>query len=97
MKDCKSLNEVRDEIDKLDDQIVALIAERSHYVRQAATFKHSIEKIKEDSRINDIVDRVRKQAIEEAISPNMLEDIYRMMIEEMVETEVAEFQNRNAL
>jgi len=97
MKNCNSLDEVRAEIDKLDDKIVELIAKRSHYVRQAAKFKHSIKKIKEESRMSDIMDRVRERAIQENISPNMMEDIYRLMIEEMVETEVAEFRNRNAL
>ncbi|MDQ1340230.1 MAG: isochorismate pyruvate lyase [Campylobacterota bacterium] len=97
IKNCVSLDEVREEIDKLDEKIVELIAKRSHYVRQAAKFKHSIEKIKEESRLDDIMSRVRQKAIQENISPNMLEDIYRLMIEEMVETEVAEFQNRNSL
>jgi hypothetical protein len=31
------------------------------------------------------------------VSPNMLEDIYTLMINEMVETEIAEFRNAKDL
>ena len=36
---CRTLGEVRSNIDHLDKQIVGLIAERSHYVHEAARFK----------------------------------------------------------
>ncbi len=39
MIDCKDINEVRDNIDRIDNQIVKLIAERSFFVKQAANFK----------------------------------------------------------
>jgi len=36
---CTTLEEVRSNIDRLDQQIVSLLAERGHYVSQAARFK----------------------------------------------------------
>lgn len=36
---CNSLEEVRENIDSIDDKIIKLIAERSDYVRQAAILK----------------------------------------------------------
>jgi|SaaInl8_200m_RNA_FD_contig_81_163420_length_2302_multi_2_in_0_out_0_2 isochorismate pyruvate lyase len=97
IKNCSSLDEIRSEIDVLDTQIVKLIAARSKYVRQAAKFKVSVEKIKEDSRMEAIISHVRGLAISEEISPNMIGDVYDVMIDEMVETEIAEFQNRKQL
>ena len=43
MKECNSLAEVREEIDKLDDMIVELIAKRNKYIKQAARFKNTID------------------------------------------------------
>jgi len=92
MKACKSLEEVR-EIDKVDDQILELIAKRKDLVKQAANFKHSVEEIKADERIDHVIDRVRHKALTLQVSPNMVTDIYRQMIEDMVETEIAQFRN----
>ena len=39
IKKCESLEDVRREIDKIDEEIVKLIAKRSKYVKQAARFK----------------------------------------------------------
>jgi len=93
MKKCNSLQEVRDEIDILDAKLVELISERSHLIRQAATFKNSVEEVKADTRIDDIMQRVRKKAIELNINPNMISELFTIMIDEMVETEIAEFRN----
>jgi isochorismate pyruvate lyase len=93
MKKCNSLQEVRDEIDKLDAKLVDLISERSHLIRQAAAFKNSVEEVKAQDRIDDIMQRVRKRAIELNINPNMISELFKVMIDEMVETEISEFRN----
>ncbi|WP_304544810.1 chorismate mutase [Sulfurimonas microaerophilic] len=93
MKKCNSLQEVRDEIDVIDQQLVELISERSHLIRQAAAFKDTIEDVKAENRIDDIMQRVRKKAIDLNINPNMISELFQVMINEMVETEIAEFRN----
>jgi len=93
IKKCNSLEEARKEIDRLDDRIVELIAERNAYIKQLAHFKNSIDEIKADERIEDVIDRVRSRAIELGLSPNLINDLYIRMIDAMVDSEVAEFQN----
>ncbi|WP_457748954.1 chorismate mutase [Sulfurimonas sp.] len=93
MKKCHSLQEVRDEIDKIDSKLVELISERSHLIRQAAGFKESVEEVKAEDRIDDIMQKVRKKAIELNVNPNMISELFTIMINEMVETEISEFRN----
>jgi len=93
MKKCNSLPEVREEVDIIDTHIVELIAQRSHLIRQAATFKESVDEVKAEGRIDDIMQRVRKKAIELNINPNMISELFKIMINEMVETEISEFRN----
>ena len=93
MKKCNSLKEVRDEIDLVDTQLVELISQRSHLIRQAAGFKNSVDEVKAEDRIDEIMQRVRKKGIELNINPNMLSELFKIMINEMVETEIAEFRN----
>jgi len=94
IKKCNSLEEVRDEIDKLDDQLVSLISERSHLIRQAAAFKNSVDEVKARDRIEFILQKVRHAAIQAGVSPNMISELFTTMIDEMVETEIAEFRNK---
>ncbi len=93
MKICNSLQEVRDEIDKIDAKLVDLISQRSHLIHHAASFKNSVEEVKAEDRIDTIMQRVRKRAIELEINPNMISELFTIMIDEMVETEISEFRN----
>lgn len=90
---CNSLEEVRANIDVIDDQLVELISQRSRLVRQAAKFKNSVEEVKAEDRIDFIMQKVRKKAIGLNVSPNLISDLFTIMINEMVETEISEFRN----
>ena len=94
MEKCASLEELRQEVDKVDDQIVELIALRNEYIRQAAGFKQSVDEIKADDRVDDVLNRVRHKALMLGVSPTLLTGLYRMMIDEMVEFEISEFRNK---
>ena len=93
MKKCNSLEEVRTEIDILDNNLVELISQRSHLIRQAAAFKNSVDEVKANERIEFILQKVRHKAIQLDVSPNMISELFTIMIDEMVETEIAEFRN----
>lgn len=97
MKDCKTLEEARKEIDKVDEEIIKLIALRNNYIKQIAHFKTSIEEVKAQERIEDVISRARQQAIELDLSPNLINDLYIRMIDGMVESEIAEFQNAKGM
>ena len=90
---CTTLNEARAKIDTVDEQIVALIAERNNYIKQIAHFKTSIDEVKAEERIDAVISRVREQAISLDLSPNLINDLYVRMIDAMVESEIAEFNN----
>ena len=93
IKNCGSLEEAREMIDALDEKIVELIAERNAYIKQIAKFKKSVEEIKADERIEDVINRVRAKAIELDLNPNLINDLYVRMIDSMVESEIEEFNN----
>jgi len=97
MKDCSSLDEVRIEIDKIDEQIVEAMAKRNAYIHQAVKFKQSVEEVKAQDRVDEVIQHVRGKALELGMSPNMVTDLYTRMIDEMVEFEIAEFRDRGAL
>jgi len=93
IKKCTTLEEARNEIDSVDKEIVELIAKRNEYIKQIAHFKTSVEEVKAEERIDDVIAHVREQAISLELSPNLINDLYVRMIDEMVENEISEFKN----
>lgn len=87
LEECESLDQVRDHIDRLDKQIVPFLVERHHYVLQAAKLKGDPDAARVPSRIEDVVAKVRAVAEERGSNPEIVEAIYRAMIEINIELE----------
>jgi isochorismate pyruvate lyase len=80
MATCNSIEEVRENINRIDREIVELISQRSRYVEQAAKFKKTTEDVKAPSRVEEVISKVRNLADENDIDPDIVEKIYRTMI-----------------
>ncbi len=90
MSECANLDEVRDNIDRVDREIVALLAERQGYVTQAARMKSSVAEVVDQARIEDIIAKVRAIAAEHGADADVVERIYRRMIACYIDFETAE-------
>jgi len=89
---CSTMAEVREYIDALDDRVVALLAERSGYVAQAARIKQSASQIFDNARIEFIIERVRAQARQAGAPEAVMEATYRAMIAAFIDFERGEFK-----
>ena len=89
---CESLEEVRVNIDRIDKQIVKLIAKRSTYVVQAANFKKNTDEVKAPQRVERIINKVRDLAQEDGVNPDIVENIYREMINSFTNFELTEHE-----
>lgn len=88
---CQSLAEVRQHIDRLDQQIVALIAERGEYVKQAAGFKANPAAVPDPQRVEQIIVKVKNLAEELGGNPAVVEATYRAMISAFIQAELEEY------
>ncbi|MDF2503621.1 chorismate mutase [Clostridium sp.] len=95
MNNCRDLNEVRENIDRIDNQIVKLIAERSYYVKQAANFKKHTEDVKAPKRVEMVIEKVCKLAENNNVNPNIVEVVYRNMINSFINLELEEHSQIN--
>jgi isochorismate pyruvate lyase len=89
---CHTMADVRRNIDALDNRIVALVAERSAYVAQAARIKQDAGEIVDPLRIEFIIARVRAQARAAGAPEAILEAAYRAMIAASIDFERGEFK-----
>jgi isochorismate pyruvate lyase len=94
MINCKNIDEVRTNIDRIDREIVKLLSERSKYVGQAANFKKSIQEVKAPNRVEEVISKVRTLASECGLDPEIVEPVYRTMIACFIEHEMKEHRKQ---
>jgi isochorismate pyruvate lyase len=90
--DCRSLDDVRREIDRLDRAIVALLCERGRYVLAAAHFKRSAADVQAPARVEQVVANVRALAQAQGGLPDVVEAGYRALIAAYTVAERAEHE-----
>lgn len=88
--ECTSLEQVRENIDRIDQQIVALLAERGGYVKQAARFKKTTDDVKAPQRVEQVIAKVKALANDLGASPVVTEHVYRAMIAAFMNAELSE-------
>lgn len=85
---CNSLNDVRENIDRIDREIVALLAERGNFVTQAASFKKTTDEVKAPNRVEQVISKVTALAQEQGANPKVVASVYRAMISACIEAEL---------
>ncbi|KQQ55930.1 chorismate mutase [Pseudomonas sp. Leaf127] len=93
---CRSIEEVRQHIDRLDREIVTLLARRGRFVSQAAAFKSTAQDVRAPARVEQVIARVNALADEVGGNRQVVEQVYRAMISAFIEAELAEHQAMTA-
>jgi isochorismate pyruvate lyase len=96
---------IRGEIDRLDDAIVRLLAERAMYVKDAARFKRDAFQVSAPARQAQVFDRVRALAGQHAPAfnggfeglPDVVEATYRALVAGFIACEQNYFGQTEAL
>ena len=82
--DCKSMAEVRSEIDRIDRILVRLIAERQGYIEAAARIKDQESDVRVEWRIEDVISKVLAAAEREGLSLKIAEPVWRVLVEQCI-------------
>ena len=89
-----TLAEVRQNNDRIDSQIVALMAERGRYVAEAGRFKKDPAAVSAPARVEAIIAKVRADATAQGLDPTVAERTWRAMIAAFEDFERAEWVKR---
>jgi isochorismate pyruvate lyase len=90
---CKTLGEVRTNIDRIDHEIIRLMAERGRYVYEAARFKPDPTHVEAPAREDAIVRKAMATAEQDGLSPKVAEATYHAMLRAFVEYEQSVFSS----
>ena len=89
-----SLDRVRAEIDVLDDELVAILARREQLVRRAGSLKNDELAVRAPDRVEQVIEGVRRRAEAHGADADIVERVYRTMIDCNIDLELRELQAR---
>ena len=90
-EDCADMAALRVAIDALDAKLVRLLALRQAYIERAAVLKKDRATIRDEARIEDVVQKVLAEARAAGLSPAIAESVWRVLIERSIAHEFVKF------
>ena len=83
--------EVRHGVDRLDEEILALLGERFRYMEAAARIKPSRDRVRDEARKAQVIGNARKRAGAEGVPADLVEDLWEMLVERSIAHELETF------
>lgn len=95
--DCRSMADVRSEIDRIDRQLAALLAERQAYIEAAARIKRHEDEVRLEWRIDDVLAKVLAEAEKVGLSKRIAEPVWRELMDRCIAHELQIWRRLHAL
>jgi isochorismate pyruvate lyase len=83
--------DVRHEIDRLDRMLVELLAERQSFMDAAARIKPHRGAVRDEARIQDVMDKVHAHARLAGLSPAIAEPVWRTLMDRCIAYEFGSY------
>lgn len=87
-EDCTSIQDIRDAIDSLDHEIIALFGKRYEYVKAIVKFKTDEASVKAADRVATMMQKRRAWAEEVGMNPDVIEKLYRDLVNHFIQDEM---------
>ncbi len=84
------LNLLRNELDKIDYQLLKVLKKRTEIVKKVLSLKTYKKEIVDKKRISMILKKIRKESLKKKIDPKITKRIWKNMIWSYID-----FENRN--
>ncbi|MCX7921283.1 MAG: isochorismate lyase [Clostridia bacterium] len=91
-EECRSLEDIRCEIDRVDLGIISAIGTRLKYVKAAAKFKVGEMAVKAPERVEVMLEQRKVWAEAEGLDPRLIEKVYRDLVGYFIDEELKELR-----
>ena len=93
-KNSKKLNLIRKKLDKLDNELLSLIENRSNLVKEVLKLKEYKKEIVDKKRISFILTKIKKKSRKLNIDPKVTNRIWKNMIWSFIDYERRNFKKK---
>ena len=94
-QDCSSIEDVRREIDKIDNEIIGLIGKRFTFIREIIKYKNNADDVYAKERYNTVIARRRELATMHQLNPDVIESIYRILMDYFIKEQFVLLKKKN--
>lgn len=87
-QECKNIDEVRNEIDRIDHEIIRLLSTRAEYVREVVKYKDGTPRgIEAPERRAAVISSRRQWATDLGFNPDVVGEIYERLVSFFIDEE----------
>lgn len=80
--DCRNMDELRGQIDRLDQELVRLLVERAGYIDRAIELKRSAQlPARIEARVDEVLRNVQTLAEDNGLDPQLAETLWKRIID----------------
>lgn len=90
-EECENIDDVRLAIDTIDKNIIQELSKRYLYVKEAAKYKKTTTDVKASDRVKSMLEKRRHWAIENDLSPDVIENMFKSLVEYFIDREMQEW------
>jgi len=90
-EECLDMRDVRDGVDHIDREIVALLARRFGYMRAAARIKTERGAVRDEARKAEVIEQVARMARDQDLPDAVIARIWDALVESSIAYELAEW------
>ena len=92
---CENIQDIRDAIDMIDQEIIQLHASRDAYVREIVKFKSGEKGIVAQKRKEHVLQQRKAWAAEKGLDPELFEKLFGLVIEKNIQIQFDIYNSNN--
>ena len=93
--ECRVMNDVRREIDRVDRALVRMLAQRLTYIERAGQIKSGRDAVRDEARIRDVLAKVKASCAKESFPFTIAEPVWKQLMEGCIAHEFVVFDEVN--
>jgi isochorismate pyruvate lyase len=86
--ECYNIDDIRKEIDTIDNEIIGLIGKRYAFIKEIIKYKSNTDEVYATDRYNAVIDKRRDLAEKHKLDPDIIEKIYRLLMDYFIEEQL---------
>ncbi len=90
----QNMDELRNDINLLDDELLILFDKRFNLIKDAAFLKSNFKELRDNERIEKVIKRMREKSSTVDLSEDLIEDLWRYIIELSIKYETEIFNKK---
>ena len=93
---CSGMEDIRREIDHIDQTVISMLGKRFKYVMAASKFKTSENAVRAPDRFKAMLEKRREWAQSEGLNPDAIEKMYSDLVNHFIEEEMKRWKSEQA-